>query len=386
MFQSLKSIRLARVLGSAGLLSAYSRLNDKTPRSSVVCEEQSTIIATSSTADRICSHTYPANNPIEDRHLVVPQKKFGGWLNGSNWDIAAVFDGHGGWQVAQLAQERLLGEVIKEMEQRLNTSGGGSITSSITDESILTAFSSVEKEYLRRVKEAYRLGFGEVGKVGACALVALYNNTTGELVLGNAGDCRAVLGSIQENDNDNDNKPYYLASRITHDHNARMPLELLTLQKEHPGEDDVVICKTPHACYVKGRLQLTRALGDAYLKYSEFNTNGTHRGRHISGLYTPPYVKSTPDIHHVTLSVRDKFVVLASDGLWDFLSDEDAIKVVGECIKKGEQNKAAEMLVHKALTVAASECGMTLAELKSLPQGSSRRNRHDDTTAVVLFF
>ena len=98
---------------------------------------------------------------------MITKKRFGNWLNGSDWDIAAVFDGHGGWQVAQLAQERLLGEVVKEIDNRLNASGG-TLTGSVADQSILSAYSSVEKEYLRRVKDAYRLGFGEVGKVGKC--------------------------------------------------------------------------------------------------------------------------------------------------------------------------------------------------------------------------
>jgi pyruvate dehydrogenase phosphatase len=256
----------------------------------------------------------------------------------------------------------------------------GAITA--VDRIVLSAFKSIEAEYLQKVRESYRLGFGEVAKVGCCALVALQRGD--ELVLANAGDCRAVLGSSPPPAEAASGK--FLATRLTHDHNARMPLELLTLQREHPGEKDVVVCKTPHACYVKGRLQLTRALGDAYLKYPEFNQPGTHRGRHIVEPYTPPYVKSTPDIHHVKLGTNDRFVVLASDGLWDFLSDEDAVAVVEQCLRDGTADKAGEALVQCALEVAAAECGMTLQQLKGLPQGSSRRGRHDDTTAVVLYF
>jgi len=36
--------------------------------------------------------------------------------------------------------------------------------------------------------------------------------------------------------------------------------------------------------------------------------------------------------------------------------------------------------------LAAKERNMSLEDLMRLPQGSSRRNKHDDTTAVVLFF
>jgi pyruvate dehydrogenase phosphatase len=344
-----------------------------------------TLVATSSNEVRssVSQATYPANNPTEDRHLSILGKRFGGWLSGSKWNLAAVFDGHGGWQVAQLAHERLLKEVIEQMEQRQGQ--GSSASHDTAEQSILMAYKNVEEEYLRRVREAYRLGFGEVGKVGACALVVLHDTSKNQLIVGNAGDCRAVLGSIDASDDDA-NTTEYLTSRITRDHNARMPLELLTLQKEHPGEDDVVVCKTPTACYVKGRLQLTRALGDAYLKYPEFNIPLTHRGRHIRQPYTPPYVKSTPDVHHVSLNPStDRFVIMATDGLWDFISDEEAVKIVGKCIQQGQGDKSAEVLVSRALAIAAKECGMTVAELQALPPGVHRRSRHDDTTVSVLF-
>ena len=77
------------------------------------------------------------------------------------------------------------------------------------------------------------------------------------------------------------------------DHNAREPREKARLALEHPGEADVVVCKpqAPTACYVKSRLQPTRAIGDAYLKYKDFNVEGGRaRGRYIRPPYTPPYI------------------------------------------------------------------------------------------------
>ena len=47
--------------------------------------------------------------------------------------------------------------------------------------------------------------------------------------------------------------------------NAGEPFEQARLVKKFPGENDIVMCK--NACYVKGRLQPTRSLGDFYLKY-----------------------------------------------------------------------------------------------------------------------
>ncbi len=372
--------------------------------------------------------TYPANDPSEDRHVVElgvnhSSSSGAGWLSilrsrpneSAGWNFAAVFDGHGGWQVSQLASERLIKEVQSQLDfvatgkdadtssaiinANVNGLKSGVVSSTpsgsstvkdfeqtrtgpiAVERSVLQAFKTVEAEYLQKVRESYRLGFGEVAKVGCCALLAVHRGN--ELIIANCGDCRAVLGTAPSPTASNGK---FFTTRLTHDHNARMPLELLTLQQEHPGEADIVVCKNAHACYVKGKLQLTRALGDAYLKYPEFNQPNQHRGRFIAPPYTPPYVKSTPDVHHVHLTADDKFVILASDGLWDFLSDEEAVAVVEQCLREGTAHDAASKLVQRALEVAAEECGLSMEKLRALPPGNSRRSRHDDTTAVVLYF
>lgn len=353
----------------------------------------------------VSTATYNANDPIEDRFLVtnVCLAKKGSWWgidSGSDrensWNFSAIFDGHGGWQVAEMASEQLVPQVIVELTSE--NKKGKSIEKSVVENSLLSGFRKVEQEYLDKVRDSFRLGFGEVAKVGACALMAVHHKS--DLFLANCGDCRAVLGTSKEVTSNNAGAiakgsevvvevTRFVASRLTSDHNARVPLELLKLQQEHPGEDDVVVCKNSHACYVKGRLQLTRALGDAYLKYPEFNAPaGSHRsrGRHIPDPFTPPYVKSTPDIAHMSLGEQDRFCILATDGLWDFLSDQEAVDVVATAIKDGVSAAAADRLVHSALSKASEEAGVALDELLALPPGRQRRSKHDDTTVVVLFF
>jgi serine/threonine protein phosphatase PrpC len=46
---------------------------------------------------------------------------------------------------------------------------------------------------MEQVRPAFKMGFGEVAKVGSCVLLALRRDA--HLVLVNCGDCRAVLGS-----------------------------------------------------------------------------------------------------------------------------------------------------------------------------------------------
>lgn len=80
-----------------------------------------------------------------------------------------------------------------------------------------------------------------------------------------------------------------------------------------------------------------------------------------------------------------RFVILGTDGLWDDLSEDEAVRIVFRGLEqKRSPDEIAKVLVDKALTNAARESGMTLDELLQLPVGRARRSRHDDTTAVVL--
>lgn len=91
--------------------------------------------------------------------------------------------------------------------------------------------------------------------------------------------------------------------------------------------------------------------------------------------------------HRLILSYYLSFLILASDGVWDFLSDQEAVDVVVGSIKahNGDTSNAAQDLVNATLTRAAEINSMTLEELKAIREGSERRKKHDDTTAVVMF-
>ena len=89
---------------------------------------------------------------------------------------------------------------------------------------------------------------------------------------------------------------------------------------------------------------------------------------------------------NIRLDKEDRFVIVASDGLWDFLGDQEAVSLVGECVRRNERDTAASLLVGAALRQAARECNMTEEQLLALPAGKHRRGRHDDTTVVVMYF
>lgn len=67
---------------------------------------------------------------------------------------------------------------------------------------------------------------------------------------------------------------------------------------------------------VFGMLAMSRAIGDSYLK---------------------PFVISDPEVRVVERKDgEDEFLILASDGLWDVVSNEVACKVVRACIRNRE--------------------------------------------------
>lgn len=329
---------------------------------------------------KIITYTYPANLPSEDRHFVQSSPNDG-------WTVVSVFDGHGGYHVSQFASTKLGPRLLKNMSDLdakniQQGSDGKTETDTSLERSIeaciVDTFASIENEYLDSIRQAFNLGFGEVAKVGSCVLVALRKGNN--LILANLGDCRAVLGSASSSQA----SAPLVATTLTHDHNAREKLEAIKLMQEHPGESDIIMCHSSHACYVKGRLQLTRALGDAYLKHKEFNApSGMPRsyGRHIKEPFTPPYVSHIPEVHNYTVGPADKFVILASDGLWDFLTPQEAVAIV----EKSSEDDAASKLVYAALENAAIKRNLSLEQLLSLPQGRSRRSVHDDTTVVVYY-
>lgn len=88
-------------------------------------------------------------------------------------------------------------------------------------------------------------------------------------------------------------------------------------------------------------LQVTRSIGDADAK-----ADG---------------VTAQPELTVHTVTCDDEFVVIASDGLWDKLSNEDVVRLVHDTVK--DPDMAAKRLVTEALT----------------------RGSDDNITAVVVF-
>lgn len=192
---------------------------------------------------------YPANEPCEDRFNCHQFKNFNGFY-------AAVFDGHGGWQVSEYAMRKMhifLDEELKNAK-----------TEKEIKQAMLNAFDRVEQDWVKLAKDAFNMGYPKVAYVGSCALVAIVKDN--KLYVANAGDSKGALLRKKADGT-------YEYVKVSETFNANKKKEQDRLKKEFPKEEDIVKCKRNDnkACYVKGNLMPTRALGDLRLKFAEFN-------------------------------------------------------------------------------------------------------------------
>jgi pyruvate dehydrogenase phosphatase len=185
-------------------------------------------------------------------------------------------------------------------------------------------FELMEAGWSEYARVLVRRGDWSASLEGSCALIS--HVTPGRLVLGNLGDCRAIL--IHDGDDGT-----LQARQLTHEHNASRPEERKRILSEHKDEPEAVqyISKSG-SWYVKGTLQVTRAIGDLFLKDHWFsNALPDHVKPYVGGtLKTPPYVSVSPEVVDVQLTRKDKVLVIASDGLWDELSNDECVEILQE--------------------------------------------------------
>jgi len=118
------------------------------------------------------------------------------------------------------------------------------------------------------------------------------------------------------------------------------------------------------------------------MKLPEFNlTPGTNE-KLFRDPYTPPYISSSPQIISRDIVPEDSFVIVATDGLWDGVSNEEAVLVVADAQQRGVDPASA--LMHQALEMASLSAGCPRKLLDKLPEGTLRRRIHDDISIQVI--
>lgn len=167
------------------------------------------------------------------------------------------------------------------------------------------------------------------------------------------------------------------ALQLSTDHSTSVEEEVQRIRREHPDDDQCVVNDR-----VKGRLTVTRAFGAGYLKQARFNDGllEMFRNEYIGDT---PYISCTPTLCHHKLSIRDQFLVLSSDGLYQYLSNEEVVLHVENFMERFPEGDPAQSLIEELLSRAAKKAGMNFYELLDIPQGD-RRKYHDDVTIMVI--
>ncbi|XP_072973097.1 probable protein phosphatase 2C 41 [Typha angustifolia] len=223
-----------------------------------------------------------ASHPMEDYHVAKFIQ-----MRAQELGLFAIFDGHLGDSVPAYLQKNLFTNILREEEFWTHP-----------DSAILRAYEKTDKAILSHSPD--------LGRGGSTAVTAILINGR-KLWVANVGDSRAVLlkgGTVMQ---------------LTVDHEPSAERGIIENRggfvSNMPGD-------VPR---VNGQLAVSRAFGDKSLKL---------------------HLRSDPDIHYEDTNDNTEVLILASDGLWKVMSNEEAVDIAR---KIKDPQAAARQLTTEAL-------------------------------------
>ncbi|PNY03507.1 putative protein phosphatase 2C 8-like protein [Trifolium pratense] len=251
------------------------------------------------------------------------------------YDFFAVYDGHGGMTVANACRDRLHVLLAEEVKEGRRNDGFDWC------KAMCECFMKMDREI------GVGGGFdGDVdgNTVGSTAAVVVVGKE--EIVVANCGDSRAVLCSGG------------VAVPLSRDHKPDLPDERERIE----AAGGRVI--NWNGSRVLGVLATSRSIGDHCMK---------------------PFVISQPEINVYGRTKSDEFVVVASDGLWDVVSNNFVCEVVRSCLQghmrmrhNNNNNHNHIKEDHHTIKSYAAEAAAILAEL-AMAKGSK-----DNISVIVI--
>ncbi|KAJ6368857.1 hypothetical protein OIU78_001266 [Salix suchowensis] len=316
-----------------------------------------------------------ANNLLEDQSQ-LESGSLSLHESGPYGTFVGVYDGHGGPETSRYINDHLFQHLKRFTSEQ----------QSMSVEVIRKAFQATEEGFLSLVTKQWPMK-PQIAAVGSCCLVGVICN--GSLYIANLGDSRAVLGRAVRATGE------VLSIQLSAEHNACIESVRHELHALHPDDSQIVVLKH-NVWRVKGLIQVSRSIGDVYLKKPEFNKEPLYTKFRLREPFKNPILSSEPSISVHQLQAHDQFIIFASDGLWEHLSNQAAVDIVQNhprnvsikmCSTPSEilTNKgSARRLVKAALQEAAKKREMRYSDLKKIDRGV-RRHFHDDITVIVVF-
>lgn len=238
-------------------------------------------------------------------------------------------------------------------------------------DSLQQALDKAEKDFLYMVKKEME-DRPDLVSIGSCVLVALLHGK--DLYTLNLGDSRAVLATYTTEGGEHRK---LTAVQLTDSHTVENEAERNRLLHDHPDDLETIV-----AGKVKGKLKVTRAFGVGYLKKKKMN-NALIGILKVTNLVSPPYVSTDPSVNVHNISDLDHFVILGSDGLFDFFSNEEVVNLVDSYMSRNPFGDPSKFLLEELVSRAADSAGFSTEELMSIPPGR-RRKYHDDVTVIIV--
>ncbi|CAN0907425.1 Protein kinase and PP2C-like domain-containing protein [Linum grandiflorum] len=238
---------------------------------------------------------------MEDTHFIMPN-----FCNEKCIHVFGIFDGHRGGAAAEFSAKAL---PIYLYDLGLTKSPKDALSESFVKTDV-----AFKKELDRSKKKNRHPGCTAI----ACLIVG------NRLLVANAGDCRAVLCRAGN------------AFPLTEDHiasNLKERERVVSAGGEVKWQVDTWRVGA-------AALQVTRSIGDDDLK---------------------PAVTAEPEVTETILSEEDEFVVMASDGLWDCVKNDEVVSIIRDTVKE-------PTMCSKRLATEAAE-----------------RGSNDNITVIVVF-
>ncbi|XP_071962980.1 protein phosphatase 1B-like [Antedon mediterranea] len=274
---------------------------------------------------------------MEDAHTV----KIGLPFNMHEWSFFAIFDGHAGPKVARYSAENLLDEILNNSDFKGTDQQVEKLEPTIDNivKGIRTGFLNIDAKICNWTETVH----GNE-RSGSTAVGVLISPTHYFFI--NCGDSRGVLCQNGE--------PVY----STQDHKPGNPEEMERIVK---AGGQVYLQR------VNGSLAVSRALGDYDYKLVRDKPA-------IEQLVSPE-----PTVTVRERSDQDQFIVLACDGIWDVMKNEDACEFILDRLKISHdlQDICSQVVDTCLFKGSRDNMSITLITLKAIPEVSEEAIQKD---------
>eukprot|EP00761_Pharyngomonas_kirbyi_P000637 gb/GECH01000637.1/.p1 GENE.gb/GECH01000637.1/~~gb/GECH01000637.1/.p1 ORF type:complete len:383 (+),score=84.52 gb/GECH01000637.1/:1-1149(+) len=232
----------------------------------------------------------------------------------------AIYDGHAGDEAAAYCEKHMKKNILKQSSLASNC-----------PKAIVDGFKTTDAQFRKKAEK-------EELYAGSTAVVVLVDN--GSVYVGHCGDSKCILAQRDK------------TLTLTMDHKPSNSKE----QRRITKAGGFVL-----ADRVLGQLAVSRAMGD----YFPFKS--------VQGI--PPeeqMVVSVPDIRIHTRNDRDRFILIACDGLWDVMTPKEAVNTVRDLMRScSNLAMVCQRLVEKAILQLGSHDNVSVILVRFLKENTT---------------